>query len=342
MHGALTRAAASRVCQAPYPQLRQRQDLALGHPRGAGVLPLLLWQQFTEPLVGTLRGKKKSGSVVRAGRQQQQPVWAPAALPGVGVARSHSSCQLRRGGSVSAEGPTAAPGARESSCSCLLPTPAPGLRKGYRCSGPSPRHQQHPRTFAPSQPAVRECHRHLPAPLGGTGAPGQGRSSPCPRQRLRPRGTGMAAGLGGQGPRPPPAPLTEFRPAVLTAGSPACSGMSAPAEGDSTAQPRHGGRALTQGTPAMRSLASGHLPGPCPRAAGPVPVSVPGTRPAGPAGSDWPSRPWRRFPPRVTRPQPRQCPPRAGQTHPQRGQPRPPGHTAGSRGRNRRGDGDGG
>lgn len=52
-------AAVSRVCQAPYPQLRQRQELSLGNPRGAGVLPLLLWQQFTEPLVGTLRGKKK-------------------------------------------------------------------------------------------------------------------------------------------------------------------------------------------------------------------------------------------------------------------------------------------
>uniref|UniRef100_A0A8C5U072 GDPGP1-like N-terminal domain-containing protein n=1 Tax=Malurus cyaneus samueli TaxID=2593467 RepID=A0A8C5U072_9PASS len=66
-------AAVSRACQAPYPQLRQHQDVALGNPCGAGIFPHLLWQQFTEPLVGTLRGKKKSGSVIRAGWQRNRP-----------------------------------------------------------------------------------------------------------------------------------------------------------------------------------------------------------------------------------------------------------------------------
>lgn len=46
-------AVASPACPAPYPQLRQRQDLALGNACGADVHPLLLWQQSTEPLVGT-------------------------------------------------------------------------------------------------------------------------------------------------------------------------------------------------------------------------------------------------------------------------------------------------
>lgn len=78
------------------------------------------------------------------------------------MARSHSSCQLCRAGSVSAGGPTAAPGTRERSRSVRCPPRGPGLQRGHRGTGPAPqplprgsgrhrpgrRHQQHPRTFA--------------------------------------------------------------------------------------------------------------------------------------------------------------------------------------------------
>lgn len=204
-------AAVSRVCRAPYPQLRQRQDLALRNPRGAGVLPLLLRQQLTEPLVGTLRGKKKSGSVVRAGwpqpvrhRQHPRARWphpsAPASSAGPG---SHSRSRGQ------AEEPL-----------WLLPTPARGLPTGSGRPQPLPRwagrHRQHPRTFARPQPAPRERHRHLPAQLAVSAEReprGRAAALRAPRQRLNPAGPGWHGGA-----------LT-----VLTARSPACSRTSAPA-----------------------------------------------------------------------------------------------------------------
>lgn len=229
-------AAVSRVCQAPYPQLRQHQDLALGNPRGAGVLPLLLWQQFTEPLVGTLRGKKKSGSVVRAG--WQQPVWAPADLPRVGWPIPTAPANSAR------------PGACQPGVLQLLPGPrrgaAEGLQKGHGGLGPAPspyaagQGVTGPARVTSSTRGPLPHHKRLSGSATGTsrfgwasrrnGSPGAVPELSVPRSRgcaLRDRAG--AGGTGGQGSRLHPAPLTIFRAAVLTARSPACLGTSAPA-----------------------------------------------------------------------------------------------------------------
>lgn len=127
-----------------------------------------------------------------------------------GVARSHSSCQLCRVGACQPGVPQLLPGPGKGAALSAAhpgsrapegsrraragPQPLPRWPGRHR---PGPRHQQHPRTFAPVRTGFQGVPPAPPSSagrLGGTGAPGQRRSSPCPAAEAAPCGTGLGPG----------------------------------------------------------------------------------------------------------------------------------------------------